>query len=217
MHKLRILLADDHAVVRRGLLLLIQEQVDMDVIGEAGNGRDAIQMTQQLRPDVVVMDVSMPAINGLEATEKLRLLEPGIRILPLTRHTDSSYLQLLLQAGANGYVLKQSAGDELLRAIRAVAAGQTYLDPAVTEQVLGPVTGRRTLRGSLAGKKLSAREEDVLRLIARGYLHKEIADRLRISAKTVEAHKTNGMEKLGMKSRVDIVRYAMLQRWLEDN
>jgi DNA-binding NarL/FixJ family response regulator len=217
MGNLRILLADDHKVMRRGLRLLIHEQSDMEVIGEADNGHETVALAHQLHPDVVVMDVSMPELNGLKATEKLKGQLPDIKIVILTRHTDDGYLQQLLLAGASGYVLKKSASEELVRAIRAVAAGQTYLDPAVTETVLGMVVGKHALRGSDVGKILSPREEEVLRLIAWGYLSKEVAARLRISTKTAEAHKANAMSKLGMKNRIDIVRYALLQGWLQDN
>jgi DNA-binding NarL/FixJ family response regulator len=217
MRKLGILLADDHRMVRDGLRMLIDAQPDMTVVGEADNGSVAISLARQLQPDVVVMDVSMPELNGLKATEQLRALYPGIKILTLTRHTEDGYLHQLLKAGANGYVLKQSASDELVRAIRAVAAGKSYLDQAVMEQIVGSVVGRRALRGSPAEKSLSHREEEVLRLSAWGYLNKEIADRLHINIKTAEAHKANAMTKLGMKSRIDIVRYALLQDWLKDN
>jgi two-component system response regulator NreC len=215
MGKLRILLADNHKIMRKGLRLLINEQADMEVIGEADNGREAVALAQQLQPDVVIMDISMPELNGLKATEKLKGLRPDIKILTLTRHTDDGYLQQLLQAGVNGYVLKQSAADELVRAIRAVADGQTYLDPAITEQLVGGV-GKRAVRGSPNKKELSPREVEVLRLIAWGYLNKEIAARLKISTKTVETHKANAMQKMGMKSRIDIVRYALLQGWLQE-
>jgi DNA-binding NarL/FixJ family response regulator len=217
MRKFCILLADDHKMVRDGLRLLIDAQPDMTVVGEADNGRGAVSLTRQLQPDVVVMDVTMPELNGLKATEQLRTLCPDIKILTLTRHTDDGYLHQLLKAGVSGYVLKQSASDELVRAIRAVAAGKSYLDPAITEQIVGNVVGKRPIRGSLAGKNLSHREEEVLRLSAWGYLNKEIADRLQISVKTAESHKSNAMTKMSMKSRIDIVRYALLQDWLKDN
>jgi len=155
MDKLRILLADDHKMVRKGLRLLVNEQSDMEVIAEADNGREALILAQDLRPDVVVMDVSMPELNGLKATEQLKRLCPEIKILTLTRHTDDGYLQLLFQAGVSGYILKQSAADDLVRSLRAVAAGQTYLDPAVTESVLGRSVGKRVPRGSDTGKTLS--------------------------------------------------------------
>ena len=217
MRKLCILLADDHKMVRDGLRMLIEAQPDMSAVGEADNGRVAVSLTGQLQPDVVVMDVAMPELNGLKATEQLRELYPSIKILTLTRHTEDEYLHQLLKAGANGYVLKQSASDELVRAIRAVAAGKSYLDQAVMQQIVGSLVGKRPVRGSSADKSLSPREEEVLRLSAWGYLNKEIADRLHISIKTAEAHKANAMSKLGMKSRIDVVRYAILQDWLKDN
>lgn len=216
MSKLRIILADDHKLIREGLRMLVNSQADMEVVGEADNGRIAITLTHELQPDVVVMDVSMPELNGLKATEKLKELFPSIKILTLTRHMDEGYLKQLLEAGASGYVLKQSASEELVRAIHAVVNGQTYLDPAMMEQFVGNVIGRRAARGSPAKGDLSPREEEVLRLIAWGHLSKEVAARLQISIKTVEAHKTNGMQKLGMKSRIDLVHYALLQGWLKD-
>lgn len=216
MSKLRIILADDHKLIREGLRMLVNSQADMEVVGEADNGRIAITLAHELQPDVVVMDVSMPELNGLKATEKLKELFPSIKILTLTRHMDEGYLKQLLEAGASGYVLKQSASEELVRAIHAVVNGQTYLDPAMMEQFVGNVIGRRAARGSPAKGDLSPREEEVLRLIAWGHLSKEVAARLQISIKTVEAHKANGMQKLGMKSRIDLVHYALLQGWLED-
>jgi DNA-binding NarL/FixJ family response regulator len=213
---LSILLADDHRMMRDGLRMLINAQPDMEVIGEADNGRKAVSLALQLRPNVVVMDVSMPELNGLKATEELKSRCPDIKILTLTRHTDDGYLQLLLEAGASGYVLKQSASDELVRAIRAVGAGKTYLDPSITEQIVSNAIGRRAARGSPTAVRLSQREQEVLHFIAWGYLNKEIASRLRISIKTVETHKTNAMQKMGMKSRIDIVRFALLQGWLQD-
>ena len=195
--------------------MLIEAQPDLAVVGEADNGRVAVALAQQLQPDVVVMDISMPELNGLKATEKLTGLCPGIKILALTRHTDG-YLQQLLEAGANGYVLKQSAADELVRAVRAVVAGKTYLDPSVAEQIVGRGVRTRAVRGSQAEKSLSRREEEVLRLVAWGYLNKEIASHLQISIKTAEAHKANAMTKLGMKGRIDVVRYALSKGWLQD-
>ncbi len=217
MNKLRILLAEDHETIRDGLKLLVNSQPDMEVVGEADNGRVAVHLAQELLPDVVVMDVSMPELNGLQATKKLKQKCPQVKVLPLTRHTDDGYLQQLLQAGASGYVLKQSKSAELLRAIRAVVNGQTYLDPAITEKALAPMReGRRAARGATPKAFLTAREAEVLRLIALGYINKEVAAQLNLSVKTVEAHKANGMRKMGMKSRVDIVSYAMLQGWLQE-
>lgn len=216
MSKLQILLADDHKVMREGLRMLINAQPDMEVVGEADNGQRAIALTQKLQPDLIVMDISMPELNGLKATDRLRHLYPHIKILTLTRHADNAYLQQMLKAGASGYVLKQSASEELVRAIRAAVAGQKYLDPALTNQLVAKVIGRNSSRSSAAENTLSQREEEVLRCIAWGFLNKEIAGRLEISIKTVEAHKANAMQKMGMKSRIDIVRYALLRGWMED-
>jgi len=164
-----------------------------------------------------VMDISMPDMNGLQATEKLKQLRPEIKILTLTRHTDVGFLQQLLGAGASGYILKQSASTELLRAIRTVASGGDYLDPAVAGKVMGGFARSRKKPRAESQGNLSEREREVLRLIALGYSNKEIAARLEISVKTVEVHKANAMRKLDMGSRIDIVRYAMLQGWLQDN
>jgi DNA-binding NarL/FixJ family response regulator len=218
MSKLRILLADDHETVRAGLKLIVSAQADMEVVGEASDGREAVARARELLPDIVVMDVSMPNLNGLKATEKLKEVCPRVKVLTLTRHTDDGYLQLILRAGASGFVLKQSPPAELLHAIRAVAAGGKYLDPAITGKVMGTYAGRSaSLRGDAqGGRDLSDREAEVLRLIAWGHSNKEIAARLEVSVKTVEAHKANSMKKLGMQSRIDIVRFALLQGWLQD-
>lgn len=218
MSSLRIFLADDHETVREGLRLIINAQADMNVVGEANNGRDAISLACELKPDVLVMDVSMPELNGLKAAAKLKRIAPDIKILTLTRHTDEAYLKELLQAGVSGYVLKQSVSTELLNAIRAVAAGGNYLDPAITGKVFGSYAGKgKRRRGETLGSQLTDRESDVLRQIALGYSNKEIGERLDISVKTVEAHKANALKKLDMRSRIDIVRYAILQGWLQDN
>jgi two-component system response regulator NreC len=219
MSKLRILLADDHATLREGLKLIVNSQPDMEVVGEACDGHAAVIHAQELLPDIIVMDVSMPHLNGLKATEKIKQVCPQVKVLTLTRHTDDGYLQQLLRAGASGYVLKQSASAELLHAIRAVAAGGKYLDPAITGKVMGSYAGRTaSLRvATQGGRDLSEREAEILRLIAWGYSNKEIAARLEISIKTVETHKANAMKRLGMKSRIDIVRFALLRGWLQDN
>jgi two-component system response regulator NreC len=217
MNKLRVLLADDHEMMREGLKLLVNRQPDMETIGEADNGRTAVVLAQELKPDIVVMDISMPEMNGLKATERLKTLCPEIKVLTLTRHADDAYLRKLLKAGASGYLLKKSASGELVRAIRTVAAGGTYLDPAVTGRIVSDALGRRAARGAPPDKDLSVREEEVLRLTAWGYANKEIAARLDISVRTIEVYKTRAMEKMGMKNRIDIVRYALLQGWLQDD
>jgi two-component system, NarL family, response regulator NreC len=215
--KLRILLAEDHQTVREGVKLLVNAQPDMEVVGEAGDGEEAIKEAERLNPDIIVMDVSMPSLNGLKATKRLRRQMPDIKILTLTRHTDDGYLQQLIGAGANGYVLKQSAPTELINAIRTVAAGNSYLDPSLTRKVMGGYVNRSaSLRGENKGD-LTDRESEVLKLISFGYSNKEIAARLDLSVKTIEAHKSNAMRKLGISSRIDIVRYAILQDWLQDN
>lgn len=217
MSKLRIILAEDHKTVREGIKILINSEPDMEIIGEAGDGEAAIKMTAELNPDIVIMDVSMPEMNGLKATKRLKREFPDVKVLTLTRHTDDGYLQQLIQAGSNGYVLKQSAPTELIRAIRLVSQGDSYLDPALTEKVMGGyIRQSNALRGAKK-VELTDRETEVLRLVAWGYSNKEIATRLEISVKTVEAHKANAMAKLNIKSRIDIVRYAILQGWLQDN
>ena len=212
---LRILLADDHVTVRHGLKLLIDSQPDMEVISEASDGNSAVQRAVALKPDVIVMDISMPGMNGLVATRTLKQLQPGAAIVTLTRHADDAYLQELLRAGVSAYVLKQSAPTELLQAIRAAAAGGQYLDSALTARVTAAFVGTPGKRVSRSAT-VSERESDVLRLIASGYSNKEIAGRLSLSVKTVEAHKANAMRKLGLTGRIDIVKYAALQGWLDN-
>jgi two-component system response regulator NreC len=217
MDKLRIILAEDHETVREGLKLIVNSQTDMEVIGEANNGSAAIKLARELAPDIVVMDISMPELNGLKATKKLKQVCPQVKVLTLTRHTDDAYLQQLIQAGASGYVLKQSAPTELIRAIHAVSEGKSYLDPALTNKVMGGYASRAASRRGEKRSDLTDREAEVLRLIAWGYSNKEIGARMDISVKTVEAHKANAMQKMDMRSRIDIVRYAILQGWLQDN
>ena len=212
--KIRVLLAEDHRTVREGVKLMLASQPDIECVDEAGDGRAAVRLAQQLRPDVVLMDVSMPEMNGLRATEMLTELCPEVRVVALTRHTDRAYLQQLLEAGAAGYVLKQSDPSVLLQAVRSVAEGGSYLDPAITGKALEGYFGRKPSGLSAAAPAVSDRESEVLRHIALGYSNKEIAARLSLSVKTVEAHKANAMRKLEMTSRIDIVRYAILKGWL---
>jgi len=215
--KLRIFLADDHAVVREGLKSLVNAQPDMEVVGEAGDGRATWQRAKQLQPDVVVMDISMPELNGVQATERLKGECPEVRVLALTVHEDTSYLRQLLQAGASGYVLKRGAAEELIHAIRTVAAGGVYLDPSLAGRVVSRYIGSQAPNGASQRGDLSERETDVLRLIALGYSNKEIAAQLGISVRTVETYKTRLMVKLDLSSRADIVRYALHQGWLQEN
>jgi two-component system response regulator NreC len=216
MTKIRILLAEDHLLVREGLKLLIDNQIDMETVGEASDGRAAVDLAVELKPDVVILDVSMPRMNGLEATEALKHACPEAKVLTLTRHLDVGFVQGLLGAGASGYVVKQSAPAELLGAIRAVAAGGRYLDPAIAGKIIDKFARSHTRSAVEFRDELSERETEVLRLIARGYSNKEIATRLEISVKTVEAHKANSMRKLDIRSRIDLVRYAVLKGWLNE-
>lgn len=213
MRRLQIFLADDHAVVRAGLKTLINAESDMEVVGEARNGREAFERIVAAPPDVAVLDVSMPELTGAQVTEKLHKTHPKVRVLALTVHEDRGYLRQLLQAGAAGYVLKRAAGDELIRAIRAVARGETYIDSHVAGNLVSTFVDPRT-RSAATGADLSERETQVIRLIAQGFTNKEVGVQLRVSSKTVETYKTRSMEKLGLRGRVDLVQAAAERGWL---
>lgn len=213
MEKLRILLAEDHRILREGLKRLIDEQFNMEVVGEAENGIEAWQKTKELDPDVVLMDINMPRLNGAEATVKIRELCPNVKIIALTGHRASAYLSEVLKAGASGYVLKQAAIDELIDAIQIVAKGGTYIDRASRDSILNAPLDHKVYKGESQGKPLSQREIQVLSLVAHGYTNKEIANELAISVKTVESHKANSMQKLDLKSRAEIVDYARFRGW----
>ena len=214
--KLKVVLADDHAVVREGLRALIDRQADMEVIGEAADGRTAVDIAIRLKPDVVVMDLSMPVLNGARAAKELLWRNPDIRIIALTVHEERSYLRELLEAGAMGYLLKRVASDELVSAIRRVAQGGRYVDGQLIPDVLDRYirTPGKAAKGD--GRALTPREEEVMRMIARGYSNKEIAQQLSVSIKTVETHKARATEKLDIRNRAGIVRYALEQGWMQD-
>jgi DNA-binding NarL/FixJ family response regulator len=216
MKKLRILIADDHAVIREGLKALVNAQPDMEVVGEAENGRIAWHEAKSLEPDVAVVDISMPELNGEQVTQRLKQECPQVKVLTLTVHEDQAYLRQLLKAGASGYVLKRAVVAELIHAIRTVAAGGVYLDPALASKVVGNYIREQSVTSSPPRDDLSNRETEVLRLLALGYSNKEVAAHLNISIKTVETYKARLMEKLGIHSRVDLVRYAVRQGWLQD-
>ena len=188
----------------------------MHVVGEADNGRTTWQQVKLLQPDVVVMDISMPELNGAKATELLQRDCPRTKVLALTVHNDQGYLQQLLKAGASGYVLKRAATHELIQAIRKVAAGGIYLDASIASNLVTTYVRRRSAPTRTSGNDLSERETEVLRRIALGYTNKEIAAHLNISARTVETYKVRLMAKLNFHSRAEVVRYALLQGWLED-
>ena len=214
--KLRIFLADDHTVVRAGLKALINEHPDMEVVGEAGDGKTACNLACEIMPDIVIMDVSMPEMNGVQAMHEMRERCPDVKVIALTVHEERSALRELMEAGASGYVLKRSAAEDLIHAIQVVARGDMYLDPSVAAVALGKLT-RSPVRGKRDSTELSDRETEVLQLIARGHSNKEIAGRLEISIKTVETYKARSMEKLGLAGRADIVRFAVRKGWLQDH
>ncbi|MEA4906161.1 MAG: response regulator transcription factor [Anaerolineaceae bacterium] len=214
--KLRILLAEDHLVVREGLKMLINSQPDLEVIAEAGDGQAAVDYACQLHPDLVVMDVTMPRLNGVAATQKLKKERPDIKVLALTVHEDRGYVAALLEAGVSGYVLKRAAAHELITAIYTAAGGGVYLDNSMADKIIMDYGRNQTRKGSSLKTELSERESEVIRMIAFGYSNKEIALQLNLSIKTVETYKTRAMEKLELHSRADIVRYAMQCGWLKD-
>ena len=214
MTKLRVVVADDHETVRQGLILLIDSQSDMHVVGEAGDGHGVVDRVRELTPDVAVVDISMPRMNGLAATQEIRRSLPDTAIVALTRFADDAYVKEMLKAGVGAYVLKQSASATLIEAIRAVAGGRQYLDGNLDTVAGGALMKAR--HGQSPYPTTTDREADVLRMMALGHSNKEIASALDISVKTVEVHKANGMRKLGLHGRIDVVKYAVLQGWLND-
>jgi DNA-binding NarL/FixJ family response regulator len=213
--KVRVLLADDHETVREGLKAILHAQPDIEVVGEAADGEEALNATRRLRPQVVILDISMPRMNGLIATREIRQASPQTRILALTRHTEQGYLQRLLRAGASGYVLKQGRAVDLAHAVRAVASGGTFIDPALATDLIAELQREAPLADPRK-RELTGRETQVLKLMAWGHSNKEIAARLDLSVKTVETHKSKAMQKLGMQTRIDVVQFAVLEGWLKD-
>ena len=203
--KIHILLADDHAVVRQGFKMILAAQPDMEIVGEAGNGREAVELAGTLQPDVIVMDVAMPELNGIEATRRLADSSPRTRVLALSMHKDSVYVREILRAGARGYLLKDSIASDLLAAVRAVARGEGYLSPGVSDAVLDDY--RRHVTDPI--DLLTSREREVLQMIAEGKTNKEIAGALNLSVYTVDAHRGKIMEKLNLHSIGEMVRFAV--------
>jgi DNA-binding NarL/FixJ family response regulator len=214
MKPVTVYLIDDHAVLRHGLRLLIDAQQDMKVIGESDRGRGIVEQLSALpaKPDVVVLDISMPDVNGTRAAGEIHAAFPEMKIVALTRHAERAYLQQMLQAGATGYVLKQTAADVLIAAIRAVAVGDTYLDRAVAGKLIETIGPRGV---SSRPDELTPREREIVTMVAYGHTNKEISNALGITVKTVETHKTNIMQKLELTSRAELVRFALTQGWLE--
>jgi DNA-binding NarL/FixJ family response regulator len=203
--KIRILLADDHALVRQGFRLILETQPDMEVVGEAADGREAVELAQRMAPDVVIMDVGMPEMGGIEATRRLARCCPRAAVLALSMHKDSVYVREILRAGARGYLLKDAFDRDLLAAVRAVARGEGYLSPAVSEAVLSDY--RRSVSDPL--DLLTSREREVLQLLAEGKTNKDIASMLNLSIYTVDAHRGRIMEKLNLHSIGELVRFAL--------
>jgi DNA-binding NarL/FixJ family response regulator len=213
MKRMRLLLVDDHAVVREGLRALLASDARFEVVGEASEGETAIAAATTLQPDVVVMDVSLPGLNGVQATRRIKAQQPDVRVVALTVHEEGGYLRSLLDAGASAYVLKRSAASELVRALQVVSDGGTYLDPSMAGQLVGKLV--RNTREIGPAPALSERESEVLKLVARGYSNKEIAGKLQVSVKTVETYRYRAVEKLGLRGRADLVRYAIEKGWLD--
>ncbi|HYW30605.1 MAG TPA: response regulator transcription factor [Gemmatimonas sp.] len=210
---IRVVIADDHAVVRDGLRALIEAQEGLEVVGEAADGEAAWRRSCDLLPDVLLLDLSMPGVGGADAAERMRRDCPTVRVLALTMHEERGYVTRMLRAGAAGYVLKRTASAELVRAIRAVAAGGTYVDPSLASALLVDPPPR-VAPGATTISTLTGRESEVLRLVARGHSNKEIAAALEVSVKTVETHKANGMSKLGLSGRAALVRFALDEGWM---
>lgn len=211
----RIVLADDHPIVLNGLRNLIRAQPDFELVGEAANGRQAQKLIRETKPDVAVLDISMPELNGIMLSRRLAEEMPALKIIMLTLHEDRAYLKQALDAGAGGYVLKRSAAENLVQAIRAVVVGGLYVDPVMANRLFD-ATPRRAGRSKsgVAAAELTDREAEVLKFAALGFTNKEIAGKLDVGVKSIETYKARGAEKLGLKTRAELVRYAAAQGWL---
>ncbi|MEW5828216.1 MAG: response regulator transcription factor [Chloroflexota bacterium] len=215
MEKIRILLADDHTILRNGIRSLLEDEHDMEVVGEAEDGRAAVSLACQLQPDVVIMDIAMPLLNGLEATRQIKREAPQVKVLILTMHDNEEYIRQVLGAGAMGYILKDAAARELISAIRSVQRGEAILSPAVTRLVIEDYLRWGGPRPQEDNDSLSPREREVLQLIAEGYTNKQMAGILSLSIKTVQAHRTNLMQKLGLHDRGELIKYAIQKKIIE--
>jgi two-component system response regulator NreC len=215
MEKIRILLADDHTLMRAGLRSLLEAEPDMRVIGEAEDGRAACKLAREACPDVVLMDIAMPLLNGLEASRQIHHDCPQVKILVLTMHEDEEYIRQALAAGAMGYLLKDAAADELIQAIRSVIHGELVLSPAITRLVVENYLRWGDVQKEADPHGLSRREREVLQLVAEGYSNKQIAGILCISIKTVQSHRMNLMSKLGLHDRADLVKYAIQRKIID--
>jgi len=212
--RIRILLAEDHKIVREGTRQLLEQSADMQVVGEAADGLQAVELAGSLQPDVIVMDVRMPKLNGIEATRAITKRSPNIKILILSAYDDDSYVFPLLEAGASGYLLKTSSGDELAAAIRLVFAGETALSPRISAKLVNRLGGRQAYRANRMPEGLTEREMDVLRIAAHGHANKLIASQLGISTQTVQVHFRNIFGKLGVGSRSEAIAYGIQHGWI---
>jgi DNA-binding NarL/FixJ family response regulator len=211
MTKQRVLIAEDHAILRDGLRSLLSSDPDLEVAGEARDGREAVQCVQNQKPDIVLMDLSMPRLHGVEAVREIKRMAPETKILVLTVHENEEYISATLEAGVNGYLLKKDATHaELLTAMRAILKGRLYLSPAISEKLVeGYLVGRKSLKACSTWETLTSREREILKLIAEGYRTKEIADSLCISVKTAENHRSNLMKKLGLRNVAAVTAFAV--------
>jgi DNA-binding NarL/FixJ family response regulator len=208
--KYRLLIAEDHTILREGLKSLLSANPDLEVVGEAEDGRRALKLANELSPDLILMDLSMPRMNGFEAIQEIKKQNPAVKIIVLTVHNTEEYILTTLQSGADGYVLKDATHDELLMAISHVLNGKRYLSPSVSEKVIvGYLEGKKSLKPASPWESLTQREREILKLIAEGFKNKEVADYLCISLKTVEKHRANLMKKLDLHNTSSLTVYAM--------
>lgn len=215
MNKIRVLLADDHTILRDGIRALLDDQADIEVIGEAEDGLSTVKMVAKLKPDVVIMDIAMPMLNGLEATRQIQRDYPQVRVLILTMHENEEYIRQVLAAGALGYVLKDAAAHDLLGAIRAVYRGEAVLSPAITRLVIEDYLRWGDIRPADISNGLTPREREILQLIAEGYTNKEIAEILSLSVKTIQSHRSNLMSKLDLHDRGELIKYAIQKKIID--
>jgi NarL family two-component system response regulator LiaR len=214
MSSINILLAEDHVITRQGIRRLIEDEKGVKVIGEASDGEEAVQMATELKPDIIIMDIAMPRLNGIEATRQIKLISPRTAVLILSAYDDDEYVFALLKVGAAGYLLKNVSGDELTRAIRAVYKGEPVLDPIVARKVMNYFKLPGKMRGlEKPSEHLSNREADILKLAARGMTNKDIADKLHLSNRTVEGHLRTIFNKLGVGSRTEAVLFGLRKGW----
>lgn len=210
MARIKVVVADDHAIVREGVRMILAREQDIEVVGEAGDGQEALDLVASLRPQVVIMDISMPGMGGIEATQRVKTKHPEVQVLALTMHEDETYVFQLLRAGAAGYVLKRAAAQDLVQAVRAAAKGEAFLYPSIARKVVEDYL-RRVETGEERERYdgLTTREKEILTLIAQGLSNQQIAEKLYISIKTVQTHRAHILEKLGLHDRTELVRYAI--------